>query len=427
MPVLIGSVMVLALWGRALPSIGIAQATLTSTPKSQGTTSPPALQVVPTVPNRLPTTSWHSSSQAEAQLVQVYQLIAQGDTRRALQHAQALVREFPNFALGQLAYADLLTARTQGLDAVGAGAGTSPAAQEELQTLLDEARTRLRAISESPQIPRIPQAFVRLAPKFKHAIAIDVSRNRLYLFENRDGGLVRVADYYASIGKMGADKQQEGDQRTPLGLYFITSQLDPESLQPFYGSGALPINYPNVLDQRRGKTGSGIWLHGTPPEQFSRPPRASDGCIVLANPDLDHVLRTVAVNTPVLIAQDLQWTTPQATEPLRAQFESRLNAWLHAKSTGQWEQFSTFYAPDFNKDGLGLSDVLPRLQRDFNRVKGRGITLKDLSLMYWKDQEDIWVVTFGEVLDGQSRGIVRRQYWGQRGDRWQIFYEGVIG
>jgi L,D-transpeptidase YnhG len=25
--------------------------------------------------------------------------------------------------------------------------------------------------------------------------------------------------------------------------------------------------------RKRGKTGSGIWLHGTPPGQFSRPPQ----------------------------------------------------------------------------------------------------------------------------------------------------------
>jgi hypothetical protein len=42
-------------------------------------------------------------------------------------------------------------------------------------------------------------------------------------------------------------------------------------------------------DARRGKTGSGIWLHGTPPDQFVRAPKATDGCVVLANPDLERM------------------------------------------------------------------------------------------------------------------------------------------
>jgi hypothetical protein len=96
-------------------------------------------------------------------------------------------------------------------------------------------------------------------------------------------------------------------------VYFITSRLDPAKLKDFYGAGALPINYPNPLDQSRGKTGSGIWLHGTPPDQFSRAPQATDGCLVLANPDLERILRTVEPrSTPVVIARQLQWVQPHS-------------------------------------------------------------------------------------------------------------------
>ncbi|GAB4211286.1 MAG: hypothetical protein Fur007_01230 [Rhodoferax sp.] len=420
LPLLAGLVVLGALAYRIAPAVGNAQATIP--PVTQQPT-PTAAVVEPARATPL-----QSDSEAEARLLQIYQQIQQGNTRQALQHAQALVQDYPNFALGQLVYADLLTAHTQGLSGFGAGAVSgADSAAPLIQSLQEEFRARLRAVAQRPGADLIPQAFVSLARSFRHAIAIDVVRNRLYLFENRAQGLKRVADYYVSIGKMGAEKQQEGDQRTPLGVYFVTSQLDPETLQPFYGSGALPINYPNVLDQRRGKTGSGIWLHGTPPEQFSRPPLASDGCVVLANPDLDRILQTVDVNTPVLIAKDLQWTSPQATQPLRAQFEPHLKAWLQAKSSGQWEHLNAFYATDFNKDGLDRAAWVPRLQRELRQLRGRSLAIKDLSLMNWQDQENIWVVTFGEVPEGQSRGVVRRQYWGLRGDQWQIFYEGVVG
>ena len=146
-----------------------------------------------------------------------------------------------------------------------------------LADLREESRIRLKALRERPPPGSIPSQFLALSPRTRHAIAVDTSKSRLYLFENSTEGLKLIADYYISIGKSGIEKTLEGDQRTPLGVYYITSNLDPKSLKDFYGSGALPINYPNPLDVSRGKTGGGIWLHGTPPGQFSRAPKASDG------------------------------------------------------------------------------------------------------------------------------------------------------
>ena len=60
-------------------------------------------------------------------------------------------------------------------------------------------------------------------------------------------------------------------------------------LPDLYGIGAFPLNYPNELDQHQGKTGYGIWLHGTDKSYYSRPPLDSEGCVVLTNLDLDAV------------------------------------------------------------------------------------------------------------------------------------------
>ncbi|MBK8072139.1 MAG: L,D-transpeptidase family protein [Ramlibacter sp.] len=154
------------------------------------------------------------------------------------------------------------------------------------------------------------------------------------------------------MGKAGVGKTVEGDQRTPLGLYFITSSLDPKSLKDLYGSGALPINYPNAFDVRRGKTGSGIWLHGTPSSQFSRAPLATDGCIAVANPDLDRIIRTVEIRTtPVLIDKNLTWVTDQSLAAERKAFEALLRSWAVAKSAGEHARLLTYYAADFSADG----------------------------------------------------------------------------
>ena len=48
-------------------------------------------------------------------------------------------------------------------------------------------------------------------------------------------------DFYASIGKNGVGKFKEGDKKTPIGVYFISRFLDPDSLPDYYGDGAFPL------------------------------------------------------------------------------------------------------------------------------------------------------------------------------------------
>ena len=371
--------------------------------------------------------------QAEAQLLQVLTLTSTGQAAQALQLAEQLVREHPNFQLAQLALSDLLLARTGAVGALGSLQPAPNDALATLQALRTESQRRIAAQQPAYQPPAgsVPAQLVQLPTSFRHVIAVDATLSRLYLLENSTQGVRVVADYYASVGKLGIDKAVEGDQRTPLGVYFVTSNLDPKSLDAFYGAGALPLNYPNPLDVQRGKTGHGIWLHGTPPDQFARAPQATDGCVALANPDLERLLRTVEPRTtPVVIAEQLQWVQPTALQPVREQFHAALQAWQKAKTSGQLEALLRFYTPDFK--GLKkttLDDWRRQLQAELPRQQGRTLQLKDLSLLHWQDSDDTMVVTFGEVAQGARSGPIKRQYWRHEGPQqgWKIFFEGVIG
>lgn len=366
---------------------------------------------------------------AEARLIVIYRLIAKGQSRDALVKAESLTQDYPHFQLAQLVYGDLLAARTRPVKTIGdVPEPFQKVGASVLTELRNESDMRLKALRERPPSGAVPSQFLALSPSVRHAIAVDASRSRLYLFENRSSGLAMVADYYVSVGKAGIEKAVEGDLRTPLGVYFITSNLDRKSLKDFYGSGALPINYPNILDTRRGKTGGGIWLHGTPPSQFSRPPLATDGCVVLANPDLDRVIQTVTVGqTPVVISERLNWVTPASARTEGKSFETALSAWQAAKSSGSLDRLLSFYSPDFYSNGKTLSQWSPNLRSEIDKVRGRTIQLKDLSLLRWTDSSDTMVVTFGEVATGTRTGPVKRQYWARQGTQWKIFFEGVIG
>ena len=381
----------------------------------------------------------HSGYNNEARLIDIYRLIGQAKGREALAKAHTLTTEQPHFQLGQLVYGDLLSAQIRPVRSLGDVPDTTArSGAAQLAELREESAQRLKALRERPAPGQVPSQFVRLSERNKHAIAVDASRSRLYLFENNAQGTRLVADYYISVGKLGIDKASEGDLRTPLGVYFVTSNLDPKTLKDFYGAGALPINYPNPYDVRRGKTGSGIWLHGTPPNQFSRAPRATDGCVVLANPDLQRILAAVETRTtPVVIAPSLNWVNPRQSNAEAQQFDEAWTQWQSSKNSANLQKTLNFYTADFNSYGKTLQDWATVLQQDIQNAKGRVVQTKDVSMLHWQEGTAAaplaatMVVTFSEVLSGQRTGVTKRQYWMRSQtatqNTWKIFFEGTIG
>ncbi|PPJ40312.1 hypothetical protein C0063_20375, partial [Pseudoxanthomonas sp. KAs_5_3] len=86
---------------------------------------------------------------------------------------------------------------------------------------------------------------------------------------------------------------------------------------------------------RRGSTGGCIWLHGTPPQQFARAPLASDGCVVMANPDLKQLLRKVQIGaTPVVTARSLQWISQPQAEKEAQSIAGAINGWKDSRAAG---------------------------------------------------------------------------------------------
>ena len=364
---------------------------------------------------------------AEARLLDVYRAIGAGHWVEAQKQARSLTTDYPNFQLAQLVYGDLLLARTAPLTEFAAvPAALHKSAPQQLEQLRAEARQRIEGLRERPPAGTIPRQFLQLSGSSKHAVAVDASRSRLYVFENRDGVMRLVSDHYASVGKLGIEKNVEGDQRTPLGVYYITSRLDRRQLDPFYGAGALPLNYPNEYDRRLGKTGSGIWLHGVPNSNYSRPPQATDGCVALANDELEQLLATLEPRrTPVVISQRLDWVKPEALADERQHVLGLLDRWRDSKAQGRMDDLLPMYSDQFQSGSLDFARYRGGLEREL--AARRKVTLKDVSILSWKHKSEVMVVTFGEVPNGALGGPIKRQYWGKESGTWKIFFEGIIG
>jgi len=148
---------------------------------------------------------------------------------------------------------------------------------------------------------------VLVLPQNAYAIVVDKTNEIVYVVKMEKGAPKIVKKYPCITGKRPGDKLEEGDQRTPEGIYF--PKYWTSNLPPIYGIGAFPLNYPNIIDRKILKrNGHGIWIHGT--NNPNRPPHSSNGCIVLKNSNLEELKDFINVKrTPVVIVSKLSFSS----------------------------------------------------------------------------------------------------------------------
>ena len=266
-----------------------------------------------------------SSEQLDRQTRAVLAAIINGDLQRANAQAEQLAQRFPRFALGQLLHAELLA--VSGLQAVQAADqyDFSPA----LIHLLLEAQARL-APTDAHLLPApaqansnrlLPAELIQVGRHIDTVVLVELARSQLYVFDTRSDTPALIKQHYISSGSGGFGKLLEGDLKTPLGIYAIQGFRSNASLPDLYGSGALMLDYPNPLDTRLGRTGSGIWLHGVPPDRMSRAPRSSEGCVTMGNDyliELHHQLEFES--THVILTDQVEWVTADRQANERRQY-----------------------------------------------------------------------------------------------------------
>lgn len=135
-------------------------------------------------------------------------------------------------------------------------------------------------------------------------IRVFKAQRRLQLL--RDGQVLR--EYAIALGgnPEGGHKQQEGDQRTPEGLYRIDWR-NPNSMAHL----SLHISYPDEADRQRAQTagvapGGFIMIHGIANGwgwlgEWHRRFDWTDGCIAVTNPEVAEIWSMVANGTPIEI------------------------------------------------------------------------------------------------------------------------------
>lgn len=363
----------------------------------------------------------------DALLIEVYQSLGASNLQQAQRKIDELILAYPHFQLAHLIRGDLLLMHTRPVSSFGA---TQSASADKLKDFRDEAIARLRAIREKPDPDLIPRSILQLRDDQKQALVVDAKRSRIYVYEHTAGQLKLISDYYISQGKFGMNKFKEGDQRTPTGVYYITSRLAGAKLPDFYGPGALPLNYPNEWDKLNGRSGSGIWLHGVPSDNFSRPPLASDGCVVLTNPDFLKVAATVDIGkTPVIISEQVEFVNRTKWNADKQIASKLLEDWRNDLESLSANRLLSNYSRNFkNLQGENLNIWFPKQQQGWDGAHDISVKLRDVTQFRYPAKEEIIVSTFTQdtVIGKTKTSLRKRQYWIKEASKWRIIYEALV-
>lgn len=273
-----------------------------------------------------------------------------------------------------------------------------------------------------------PAAILDLPAADKYVLMAELDAGKLHVFEKGRGlSLTKVKTFPVSIGKKGYGKRIEGDKRTPVGVYRVTSHLTDEQLDDFYGDAAYPLNYPNVWDRLQNYSGSGIWLHGEPSDKKERPLFDSDGCIVLSNGGISEIAKYLNVGyTKVLSTPKISWVSGEEVKLQREALTEEISSWLDAWQPKKHNEYMGFYSQDFSDTEKNYQQWDKYKKRVNGRKRFIKVAMSDLGLYAYPGQSNMVMAEFFQDYRSNNYRSTgwKRQLWRKEEDgRWRIIYE----
>lgn len=261
----------------------------------------------------------------------------------------------------------------------------------------------------------LPAYLIRLPESVPTVFVAETRTAEFHRFENlASGTMVYRGASYMSIGQYGDGKRYSGDRRTPLGIYFVTEQLDTSRMHEKYGVTAFPIDYPNALDRRSKKTGDGIWVHGVDPRGGKRPPRDTDGCIALPNDRLAALeSQFVANSTPVIITKALDWVRQEEIEAIGRALEAAVSRWAVSLERRDIDAYLSLYDDEFRHWGLDKQQWSALRAQTLGKRNIKRVVPGDLLLLADPVETDTYLSRFRLSIDDDAASVelTKRLYW----------------
>ncbi len=251
------------------------------------------------------------------------------------------------------------------------------------------------------------------------AILVDKKSSLLHVTEYVNGEYRKVKTYHATLGQVKGDKEDEGDLKTPEGIYTFHHRLTPPSLQKKFGTLAFYMNYPNTFDQFAGRKGSNIMLHATDTPERLKNNFDSLGCIVVNDQEIHEIKNHVTLGlTPILVFPELtdEYWKPGQDEALKNFFSSWIQAW-EGKAI---DSYINHYHSDFSAQGKNKSAW--KSYKSALNSRYSSIEINPESVLYYRHPK-YSMITFTQNYRSKLKG----GGWGHRSRGTKILYVAEEG
>lgn len=214
-------------------------------------------------------------------------------------------------------------------------------------------------------------------------IVCDKERKRCDVYRNNSDSLKLVKSHDVIMGKSG-DKVKRGDLKTPVGVYEITKRFKPTN--QFYGPLAFSLSYPNMYDAVRGKSGDGIWIHGSPMDGKDRDD-LSRGCVVMDNQTILQLDTEINSDDTIVIIGESK--VQKVSKEMVAAILSDVHKWLHAWKVNDLNGYLSFYSNDFKRsNGMSKKAFSEMKKSIFAKKENKTIIVENMSIVPYPTTDD---------------------------------------
>lgn len=274
----------------------------------------------------------------------------------------------------------------------------------------------------------IPAGLILENQQLPYIFWVALQAGQLHLLERTNtGNYFKRVSVSISIGKKGFGKEFEGDGKTPVGVYQITSFLKDEQLEDYYGSGAYPLNYPNIWDRLSARTGHGIWLHGLPKGIDKRPPLDSEGCVIIDNQTLEQLAPFIKTGESLFVlAETLDWLAPGSTQA-SADVLDAIEHWRLDWQNNDNAKYLANYHRDFTDSRRNLEEWKIYKTRVNSRKSYIRVIFSKLSVIAYPGEENLVAIRFYQRYQSNNfnwRGWKHLLWRRNESGAWRILYEG---
>ena len=258
----------------------------------------------------------------------------------------------------------------------------------------------------------IPFPLIKMNNKQEtYILLVDKSLQELSVYKY-DVNYHKVKTYDCTTGSIRGNKQVNGDQKTPEGMYFFTKVWNEAKLIGHYGRSeaaqfgirALEINYPNEFDRINNKNGYGIWLHATDKPERIKQPFDTKGCIVVRNTDMAEITQFITLEkTPLIIVKELEYYAESNLYEEYQRVIDFLNTWRTSWEQRDFNTYESAYSPRFRCDKKNLTqwlDYKKRILPEYDWVK---ITFSNMRIF---KTDDYYYAEFRQTFQTESFGDV---------------------